>query len=130
RAAPPRTRRPPRLTDCPPAALPDPALLARAARVALLAVPALDERHAAREDRRPARVEVVLVDGRRLVAERDVARGWPEDPIEPQAVRAKFDALVEPGHGATRAREIADAIDRVEGMPDARQLGALLGAPA
>jgi hypothetical protein len=96
----------------------------------MIADPAMDERHAAREDRRPARAEVVLADGRRLVAERDVARGWPEDPMDARAVRAKFDALVVPAYGAARAGEIAAAIEGVEALPDVTALGELLAAPA
>jgi hypothetical protein len=72
----------------------------------------------------------VLADGRRLVAERDVARGWPEDPMDARAVRAKFDALVVPAYGAARAGEIAAAIEGVEALPDVTALGELLAAPA
>ncbi len=124
------TRGHPLLSDFTADALADPALRALSARVRMVADPRMDERHAAREDRRPARAEVVLADGRRLVAERDVARGWPEDPMETREIRAKFDALVVPGHGAARAREVADAIDAIEAMPDVSALGELLSRPA
>ena len=118
------------LSDFTPEALADPALRALSARVAMIADPAMDERHAAREDRRPARAELVLADGRRLVAERDVARGWPEDPMDARAVRAKFDALVVPAYGAARAREVAAAIEGVEALADVTARGEQLAAPA
>ena len=71
------------LADFTPAALADPAVRALAARTVVVLDPELDARHAAREDRRPTKVEVTLRSGECLVAERDVARGWPEDPLTP-----------------------------------------------
>lgn len=116
------------LSDFTAEALADPTLRALAARTTIAADPALDARHAAREGRRPARVEVTLADGRHLAAERDVARGWPEDPLTPEEIRGKFAALVEPGYGAQRVRDILAAVERLESLGDVADLGALLMA--
>lgn len=116
----------PLLADFTPGALADEGLRALAARVVLIADPALEAAHAAREDRRPARVEVELADGRRLTAERDVARGWAEEPLEAAEIAGKFRALVEPGYGAVLADRILALVGSLEKAPDARCLGQAL----
>jgi 2-methylcitrate dehydratase PrpD len=117
------------LTDFTADALADPALRALASRTTVALHPELDARHAAREDRRPVRVEITLADGRRLEAERDVARGWPEDPMTPEEIVDKFRSLVEPGYGPERVRRILAAVEGLESLPDVAGLGEMLTTP-
>jgi 2-methylcitrate dehydratase PrpD len=116
------------LTDFTAEALADPELLALAARTTIAMDPGLDARHSAREDRRPARVEITFADGRRLTAAREIARGWAEDPMTPEEIRGKFTALVEPGYGPERARTILAAAEGLESLDDVTSLGTLLTA--
>jgi len=116
------------LTDFTAEALTDPAVRALATRTTIALDPELDARHLAREDRRPARVEVVLADGRCLTAERDVARGWPEDPMTTGEIRDKFRALVEPGYGSEVVRDLTAAVNALEDLDDVTILGRVLAA--
>jgi 2-methylcitrate dehydratase PrpD len=116
------------LTDFTAEALTDPAVRALATRTTIALDPELDARHLAREDRRPARVEVVLADGRCLTAERDVARGWPEDPMTTGEIRDKFRALVEPGYGSEVVRNLTAAVNALEDLDDVTILGRVLAA--
>jgi len=118
----------PLLVDFTMEALADERVRALARRTAIAMDPALDARHGSQEDRRPARVEIALKDGRRLVAERDVARGWPEDPLDPQEIATKFRALVEPGYGSAQSRDLLDTIASLEDLHDVNVLGRALGA--
>ncbi len=99
-----------------------------ASRTTIVMDPALDAQHAAREDRRPVRVEVALADGRRLTAERDVARGWAEDPLDPQDIAGKFQALTEPAYGPGVVRRLLDTLASLEDLEDVRVLGRALAA--
>jgi 2-methylcitrate dehydratase PrpD len=114
------------LTDFSAESLADPALRRLAGRITLVADPALEARHLAREDRRPARVEIALADGRILAAERDVARGWPEDPLAPEEIVAKFRALVAPRYGPALAERLQETILALPDLPDVTPLGRLL----
>jgi 2-methylcitrate dehydratase PrpD len=114
------------LADFTPEALADPGLCALAARTGIRLDPALDARHAAREQRRPVRVEIVLRSGERLVAEREVARGWPEEPLTAEEVVEKFHTLVEPCAGAARTQRLLETILCLPDLPDVSPLGRLL----
>jgi len=116
----------PLLVDFTPEALADPAVRALAARVAVRLDPDLDARHAAREDRRPARVEVVLRGGKILTAEREVARGWAEEPFSAEEIVGKFRALVEPQAGPAPTQRLLETILRLPALPDVSSLGRLL----
>jgi 2-methylcitrate dehydratase PrpD len=118
----------PLLVDFTMEALADERVRALARRTTIEMDPALDARHGSQEDRRPARVEIALKDGRRLVAERDVARGWPEDPLDPQEIAAKFRALVEPGYGSAQSRDLLDTIASLEDLDDVNGVGRTLAA--
>ena len=118
------------LTDFTADALADDTVRRLASRTKILLDPTLDARHAAREDRRPVRVEVALDDGRCLAAERDVARGWPEDPLEPQDIAEKFRALVEPAYGPRAVRSLLDALASIEDLDDVKVLGRALAEAA
>ena len=100
----------PLLTDFTAEALADQRVRRLASRTTIVLDPALDSRHAAREDRRPVRVELAMADGRCLMAERDVARGWPDDPLDPQDITGKFQALVEPAYGPRAVCGLLDAL--------------------
>lgn len=118
------------LTDFTAEALADEAVRRLASRTTIRLDPGLDARHAAREDRRPVRVEIALAGGRCLVAERDVARGWPEDPLAPQDIADKFRALVEPAYGPQAARSLVDALASLEDLDDVQVLGRALAEAA
>lgn len=120
------TRGHPLLTDFTADALADEGVRRLASRTTIALDPALDARHAAREDRRPVRVEIGLADGRRLAAERDVARGWPEDPLDVQEITGKFQALVEPAYGPRAVHRLLDALASLEELDDVTVLGRAL----
>jgi 2-methylcitrate dehydratase PrpD len=118
------------LTDFTGDALADDRVRRLASRTTIVLDPALDARHAAREDRRPVRVEIALADGRCLAAERDVARGWPEDPLDPREITGKFQTLVEPAYGPRAVRSLLDTLASLEDMRDVTVLGRALAAGA
>jgi len=99
---------------------------ALAARIVVVLDPELDARHAAREDRRPTKVEVTLRSGECLVAERDVARGWPEDPLTPDEIVQKFRALLEPRYGPGLIGRLLETVLSLQDLADVALLGRLL----
>ncbi|MBI4184065.1 MAG: MmgE/PrpD family protein [Proteobacteria bacterium] len=98
----------------------DPTLNAVRKRVRLVATPELP--------RRQAIVEVETGDGRRLRRRVDVVRGTPDNPMPRAEVEAKALDLIAPVLGADRARRLAEAIWRIEGLKSACELRPLLEA--
>lgn len=78
-----------------------------------------------------AQVRVTLTDGRRLASKPCVARGNPENPLDPQEMRDKFRDLARPVLGRARCDAIEAAVDGLDGK-EARfgPLADLLLAPA
>ncbi len=107
-------------------ALADPRVAALIARVRIHEDPAYT---AAFPTQRPARVAVVLKDGRRLEARTVFNRGDAEDPYSPAEVRAKFDALAGAAWGGAQAGRIASLVMGLDGAPDAGPLVAALAHP-
>lgn len=72
-----------------------------------------------------AELSVTLRDGRVLRATHDA--GVPSADVTAQGERlaAKFDALAEPVLGPARARELRQAIDRLDSLPDAGEIARL-----
>lgn len=92
-------------------AMADPRIAALIGRVKIDEDPAYT---AAFPAQRPARVAIVLKDGRRLQGETIFNRGDEEDPYSPAEVRAKFDELagaVWSGDGTERIARLVMALD-------------------
>ena len=72
-----------------------------------------------------AELSVTLRDGRVLKANYDA--GVPSADVAAQGKRlaAKFDALAEPVLGPARARELRQAVDRLDTLPDAGEVARL-----
>jgi hypothetical protein len=72
-----------------------------------------------------AELAVTLLDGRVVKASHDA--GVPSSDIAAQGERlaAKFDALAGPVLGPARARELRQAIDRLDSLPDAGEVARL-----
>lgn len=78
---------------------------------------------------RPARMRVILTDGRVLSAEVLTNRGDTEDPYSPSEVEAKFRELAEPVWGRAHADRIVGEIEALDRAPDIRGLTGLLCRP-
>ena len=74
-------------------------------------------------------VTLVLRDGRRLSERRDVARGYPEAPLSPEEIEAKFNEVVGRVAGDVRRDALARAIRNLPAAADLRALTELLAAP-
>lgn len=72
------------------------------------------------------RVEVILKDGTRLDRRVDYPRGSVENPLPAADLLAKFHAVADPGLGGERAGRVVDLLQRVDVLPDLRELAALL----
>ncbi|MEW6253764.1 MAG: MmgE/PrpD family protein, partial [Planctomycetota bacterium] len=68
------------------------------------------------------RVTITTTDGRRLVAERDVPKGDPRDPLTLEDLQNKFDALAEPIMSAKRRAQVRDLVFGLEELKDAGKL--------
>ena len=90
--------------------------------------PELDQLHLADEGVRPAQVEIYLKDGRVLKERRDVAKGWPENPLGLAELEEKFYNLVGPFLSVDRAEEIRKLIADLETLPDVSKLMKRLSA--
>lgn len=113
-----------RLAHFRPEAVRDPAVLALAARVDAVADAALDARGHSAVD-----LEIRTRDGRVLSAGHDVAPGYPDRPLSDAEHEARFaDCLDYAPRALPRADELRAAIDRLEALPDARALAAMLVA--
>lgn len=101
----------------------DAAILDLAARVRVREEPAFTAMLPAA---RPARVRVVLRDGRRLVAETMTNRGDADSPYPVAEIEAKFLTLASPSWGEARARTVLTAVLALEDAPDIRAFCSLL----
>ena len=66
----------------------------------------------------PARIAIVLDDGRVLRAAADYPRGNPENPVSTADLEDKFTGLVAPRFGEAAAQRALDAIRSLEDCPD------------
>lgn len=74
-------------------------------------------------------VKLTLRDGRTLRAARDIARGYPENPLTQAEVEAKFDGVVGLVAGEARRAALADAARGLGEAASVAELMDLLGAP-
>lgn len=75
----------------------------------------------------PARVEVVMKNGRRFSEQVNTASGTPEHPISYEDCARKFtDNAVAAGLVQSRIAEVIEQVDRLEDMPDATALVRLI----
>jgi 2-methylcitrate dehydratase PrpD len=105
-------------------AMGDPEVRALMGRIRLQADEAFDRGF----DRgRPARIEAVTKDGRKVVTEASCRRGDPQDPLSHEEIRDKFYALA----GSVWNRETLDAVwSRGDRLPDIEKMGTwLAGLP-
>jgi 2-methylcitrate dehydratase PrpD len=65
-----------------------------------------------------AEMAIELDDGTMIEATHDSGIPWPDLNKQRQAIETKFDSLVTPLLGATGARRLHDAIERVDGLID------------
>jgi 2-methylcitrate dehydratase len=72
--------------------------------------------------RQCTRVTVTTTDGRKLVAEREVPKGDPRDPMTRVELEQKFDALAEPILSAGRRAQLRDTIFALEDLRDVGEL--------
>ena len=104
----------------------DPRRMALAARVSVLADPAITARGA--KHRHAVRVEVHLRNGARLEREEAVPRGSDENFASLAEVVEKFEKLASRALPAKRVHELRDAVLGLEDLPDAARLAALMAA--
>ena len=72
-----------------------------------------------------AEIEVVLSDGRVLCAGHDAGVPMADVAAQGERLAAKFDALAEPVLGTARARELRNAIERLDAIADAGEVARL-----
>jgi len=75
-----------------------------------------------RLNNRSAVVTVVTTDGRRLERRVQFSKGHPRNPITDEELTAKFYDAASPLLGLARAKEIADAVWKIEEVPHASTL--------
>ena len=73
----------------------------------------------------PARVQIVLKDGRQLAAANEYPKGDPENPLSEEEVIGKFKSLVAGVIPPSRAEILIERVLHLEGFPD---IGLLLSA--
>lgn len=100
----------------------DPAVLALRKRIALEGDDALTKTMPARQ----GIVELALRDGRSLRHHTVAVRGTAENPMTRAEVDAKSYDLMAPVLGKARARKLCDALWKLEGLKDVRDLRPLL----
>jgi len=66
----------------------------------------------------PARLQLVLTDGRTIEAGADYPRGNPENPVPPKTLEAKAHELIAPRYGDHLAQRIIEAVRGLEEVPD------------
>jgi 2-methylcitrate dehydratase PrpD len=77
-------------------------------------------------DRPTARVEIALRDGRVLTRETTVVHGDAENPASREELVEKFAFLATDVIGKERVADVIAAVDRLERLPDVRELTALV----
>lgn len=105
-------------------AIRNPAIQALAKRVTVHEDPAMTKRL---PEFRPARVEVFLKDGGRLVEETDINRGDDADPYSRAELREKFHELSERAYTTATAKSLLAELLGLVQAADLSQLSALLG---
>lgn len=97
-------------------------VLALSQKVEVSLEPELDRVHVADEGRRPSAVEVVLKNGDAFSARKDVAKGWPENPLTDKELRKKFNRLVKGILSRTKREALFETIASLEEVSDVSQL--------
>ena len=80
--------------------------------------PHMDRIHVADEGRRPAMVEIYLNDGTVLNSQKEVAKGWPEDPFSEDELEQKFFELVKDEISMDQASDILNLVKSFEEIDD------------
>ena len=75
-----------------------------------------------------SRVAIATTDGKKHVAETDMARGEPEKPLGWPELEAKFNSLWSEGSFDARAQDIVDGVKRLDEIKDFREVSTLLKA--
>jgi 2-methylcitrate dehydratase PrpD len=96
----------------------DPAILAVRDRIRMIASDELTKAIPARQ----AIVEIELQDGRRLRHHAKAVRGTPDNPMTPDEIEAKACDLVAPVIGAARAKELVEAVGRLQELGSVQEL--------
>ena len=84
--------------------------------------PDMDRIHAADEGLRPAAVEIYLKNGPALNAQREVAKGWAENPFSDEELEQKFYQLVKDDLSEDRATEILQLVKHLDALDDISQV--------
>ena len=91
-------------------------------KVEMVADSELEQLHIANEGIRPARVEIYMKDGRFYGERKDVAKGWPENPLSMAELEGKFFRLAGSCLPEDRCKTIRDLVMGLEQFPDISRL--------
>jgi 2-methylcitrate dehydratase PrpD len=80
--------------------------------------PEMDRIHVADEGRRPSLVEIHLQNGSVLSAQKEVAKGWPENPFSEAELEQKFFQLVKDDFSKDQASDIMQLVKGFETIDD------------
>jgi len=94
------------------------AVFSLAEKVDVCRDPTLDRIHVADEGRRPASVEIHFKNGDLLSARKDVAKGWPEDPLSDAEFEEKFYCLAREAVTKIEADSLRQTIKTLEALSD------------
>jgi 2-methylcitrate dehydratase PrpD len=97
-------------------------ILKLAQKVEVQLDPDMDRIHVADEGRRPSLVEVYLKNGSVLSAQKEVAKGWPENPFSEEELEQKFFQLVNEDLAKDRATDILQMVMELDGLADISKL--------
>jgi len=78
----------------------------------------LDDLHLSREDLRPSVVEINTKDGRFFTERRDIAKGWPADPLSDEELEEKFITLTRNILAEKQASKIIETIYAFDTVED------------
>jgi 2-methylcitrate dehydratase PrpD len=82
--------------------------------------PELDKIHLSREDLRPSVVQIYLRDGKVFTERKDVAKGWPVNPLSEEEFNEKFKQLTQTCLSNHRTTRIFKLIRGIEELCDIR----------
>ncbi len=101
--------------------LADPRILDLVGRTTTSCDPSLESKDDLRS-KRAARITLRMHDGRTVVREGMLARGYADKPAAEQELKGKFDRLVSGKLSAEQAAELSDLIGRLDSVPDVTAL--------
>ena len=80
-----------------------------------------------RDDKHTARISILLSDGRQLSGTTAIVRGDAANPVPRQELVEKFLSLATDVLGSDRAQAVVEAVERLQELPNVRNLTSLLG---